>query len=48
MVKLTKDIDRGIVAVSVETPEVRGLFDFEINSGIINFIPTEVELCRKG
>lgn len=47
-VKLTKDIDRGIVAVPVETPEVRGLFDFEINSGIINFIPTEVELCRKG
>ncbi|KPJ71156.1 hypothetical protein AMJ52_08955 [candidate division TA06 bacterium DG_78] len=48
VVKLTTDVAQGIVAVPPETPDIKGLFDFEIDSGVVNFIPTEVELCRKG
>jgi anaerobic selenocysteine-containing dehydrogenase len=48
VVKLTTDVPRGIVAVPTETPGIKGLFDFEIDSDIVNFIPTEVEICRKG
>ncbi|KPK64159.1 hypothetical protein AMJ83_03965 [candidate division WOR_3 bacterium SM23_42] len=48
-VRLTTDVDKGIVAVSAETPDVKGLFEYEINtdSNIVNFIPTEVKICRK-
>jgi len=45
--KLTTDVGEGIVAIAAETPDTRGLFDFEIDGDIINFIPTEVELWRK-
>ncbi|MCK4673608.1 hypothetical protein KAT67_06455, partial [candidate division WOR-3 bacterium] len=43
-VKLTEDVEKGIVAVPAETPEVKSLFDFEIDNNIVNFIPTEVEI----
>lgn len=47
-VKPTNDVDRGIVAVPVETAQVRGLFDFEIDvTNIITFMPTEVEIWRR-
>ncbi len=46
--KLTKDVENGIVSIPAETPEVKGLFDFEIDNNIVNFIPTEVEIWRKG
>lgn len=41
---LTKDMDKGFVSLPAETPEVKGLFDFEIDNNIINFVPTEVEI----
>jgi hypothetical protein len=48
-VKLTEDVGKGIVAVPAETPSVKGLFEYRIDSGdnTINFIPTEVTVCRK-
>jgi hypothetical protein len=48
-VKLTEDVGKGIVAVPAETPSVKGLFEYLIDSGdnTINFIPTEVKICRK-
>jgi hypothetical protein len=48
-VKLTTDVGEGIVAVAAETPTVRGLFDYEydIDTKGVNFIPTEVKICRK-
>jgi hypothetical protein len=48
-VKLTEDVGKGIVAVPAETPGVKGLFEYQIDSGdnTINFIPTEVKICRK-
>ena len=48
-VKITEDVGQGVVAVAAETPSVRGLFEFEIDNELsaINFIPTEVKICRK-
>ncbi len=48
-VKLTKDVGVGVVAVQAETPSVKGLFEYQIDSGdnTINFVPTEVKICRK-
>lgn len=45
--KLTTDVGEGVIAVTAETPNTKGLFDFEIDGDIINFIPTEAELWRK-
>jgi hypothetical protein len=45
--KLTRDVEIGVITVPAETPEVKGLFDFEINDDIVYFIPTEVELWRR-
>ncbi len=47
-VAVTTDVDAGIVAVPAESPEVRGLFDFVIEGDGqgINFVPTEVKICR--
>jgi hypothetical protein len=45
---VTGEVDRGMVVVPAETPQVKGLFDFIIEDNIINFIPTEVEVWRKG
>jgi len=46
--QVTGDVERGMVVVSAETPQAKGLFDFIIDNNIINFIPTEVEVWRKG
>ncbi len=46
--KLTNDVEKGVVSIPVETPEVKSLFEFEIDNNIVNFIPTEVEIWRKG
>ncbi len=48
-VKITEDVGQGVVAVAAETPGVRGLFEYEIDTELhaINFIPTEVKICRK-
>jgi hypothetical protein len=48
-VHLTRDVDPGIVAVPVESPEIRGLFDFVMDdqNQTVNFVPTEVKICRK-
>lgn len=48
-VKLTSEVGEGIVAVAAETPTVRGLFDYEydIETKGVNFVPTEVHICRK-
>ncbi|KPK73825.1 hypothetical protein AMJ87_00485 [candidate division WOR_3 bacterium SM23_60] len=48
-VKLTRDVGKGVVAVAAETPAVRGLFDYEYDNDTkgVNFIPTEVKICRK-
>jgi hypothetical protein len=48
-VKITEDVSQGIVVVPAETPGVRGLFEYEIDTELhsVNFIPTEVKICRK-
>jgi hypothetical protein len=46
--KLTTDVDPGVVVIAPETPEARGLFEYELNDNIVTFIPTEVEIWRKG
>lgn len=46
--KLTMDVDSGFATVPVETSETKGIFDYEIDNSIINFVPTEVEIWRKG
>lgn len=48
-VKVSEDVGNGIVAVPAETPAVRGLFDYEIDDDTkgVNFLPTEVKICRK-
>ena len=48
LVKLTTDVEPGTAVMAAETPEARGLFDYESTDKIINFIPTEVEIWRKG
>ncbi len=47
--KITEDVSPGVLAVPAETPGVRGLFDYELDSELdaVNFIPTEVKICRK-
>jgi hypothetical protein len=47
--KITEDVSPGVVAVPAETPGVRGLFEYELDSELdaVNFIPTEVKICRK-
>jgi len=45
---LTNDVEKSVVSIPAETPEVKSLFDFEIDNNIVNFIPTEVEIWRKG
>jgi hypothetical protein len=49
MVRLTEDVAKGIVAVAAETPAVKGLFayEFDPDTNNVNFIPTEVKICRK-
>ena len=47
-IKLTTDIDQGIAVIPAETPAVKGLFEYEVVDNIISFIPTEVEIWRKG
>ena len=48
-VKLTEDVDQGIAAVAAETPAVKGLFSYEFDPDThsVNFVPTEVKICRK-
>ena len=46
--QVTRDVGRGMIVVSAETPHAKGLFDYIIKDNIINFIPTEVEVWRKG
>lgn len=48
VVKIKEDVDEGIALTPAESPETRGLFDFEIVDNIVNFVPTEVEIWRKG
>jgi anaerobic selenocysteine-containing dehydrogenase len=47
-VNLTMDVDQSTAFVAAEEPAVRGLFDYTNNDDIISFIPTEVEIWRKG
>ncbi len=45
--KLTADTVPGVVVVPAETPDVKGIFDFEVTDTVVCFIPTEVQLWRK-
>ncbi len=47
-IKVTNTVPTGIIAVSAENAATRGLFDFEIVEGSVYFIPTEVQIWRKG
>lgn len=47
-VRITPVVDRGIMVVPAETPEVRGLFGYDMINDIVNFTPTEVVVWRKG
>jgi hypothetical protein len=46
-VKISLDLDPGVVAVPAETGLTRGLFDYWIDEKTIRFIPTEVKIWRK-
>ena len=48
-VRITEDVNQGVVALAAETPVVRGLFEYEVDTELntVNFIPTEVKICRK-
>ena len=46
-VKLSADVPQGVVSIPAETPDVRGLFDFEIHQELVNFVPTEVRIWKK-
>ena len=45
--KLTADTVPGVVVVPAENPDVKGIFDFEVNGKVVCFIPTEVQLWLK-
>lgn len=47
-IRLTTDVDPGIAAIAAETPEVKGLFEYEVADSMVNFVPTNVEIWRKG
>ncbi|MEO0136394.1 MAG: molybdopterin dinucleotide binding domain-containing protein [candidate division WOR-3 bacterium] len=43
-VKIMSEVPRGTVFTQPETPEVRGLFAYELVGDFVNFIPTEVQI----
>jgi hypothetical protein len=45
---VTADVGQGNIIVPVEQPDTRALFAYEIVEHFISFIPTEVEIWRKG
>ncbi|MBN2620456.1 hypothetical protein JXB22_05125 [candidate division WOR-3 bacterium] len=45
---VTADVDPGIVAIPVEEPHVRALFNYDIVDHYVSLVPTEVEICQKG
>lgn len=45
-VKITNEVPQGAVFTQPETPEVRGVFEYEIVGGFVNFIPTEVKVWQ--
>jgi len=45
---LTMDVDQNHAYIAAEDPAVRGLFEYSNDDNIISFIPTEVEIWRKG
>lgn len=49
-IRISDDVPQGVVAVPVETPHVKGLFDLEVDAvnNVVNFIPTEVTIWRRG
>lgn len=46
-VKITNEVPQGAVFTQPETPEVRGLFEYEMSSEFLNFIPTEVRIWQE-
>ncbi len=46
-VKITNEVPKGVVSTQPETPDVRGLFEYEIVDDIVNFIPTEVRIWQE-
>ncbi|UCF70958.1 MAG: hypothetical protein JSW49_01400 [candidate division WOR-3 bacterium] len=48
-VRLTEDVSQGVVTVPAETPGARKLFEYDIDTDLrsVNFIPTEVKICRE-
>jgi len=47
MVKITNEVPQGAVFTQPETPEVRGLFEYEISNDFLNFVPTEVRIWQE-
>lgn len=48
MAAITTDVDPGVVTIPVEQPQARALFSYDIEDHYVSFIPTEVEIWRKG
>lgn len=46
-VKITSDIPHGILFTQPETPEVRGLFDYEVFNDYLYFVPTGVKIWQE-
>ncbi|MGB9720349.1 MAG: molybdopterin dinucleotide binding domain-containing protein [bacterium] len=46
-VKITNEVPKGAVYTQPETPDVRGLFGYEIVEQIVNFVPTEVKIWQE-
>ncbi len=46
-VKITDEVPKGVLCTQPETPDVRGLFEYEIVDDFLDFIPTEVKIWQE-
>ncbi|MGQ9464952.1 MAG: molybdopterin dinucleotide binding domain-containing protein [bacterium] len=47
-IKITSDVPQGVLFTQPETPEVRGLFDYELFNDYLYFVPTGVRIWQEG
>ncbi len=46
-IRITDEVPEGYLFTQPETPDVRGIFDIEIEDGFINFVPAEVKVWQE-
>ncbi len=45
--RITDEVPEGYLFTQPETPDVRGIFDIEIEDGLLNFVPAEVKVWQE-